>query len=67
MSTKDKTKKNVSEQQIDEIVAAQANDDAAWGKPVRVRRTKPSVRPTGGNRKRNNHGRPRGTAQADFN
>ncbi len=39
---KDKTKKNVSERQIDETVVAQANDDAAWGKPVRVRRSKPA-------------------------
>jgi len=42
MSTKDKTKKKLSEQEIDQIVTAQANDDSAWGKPIRVRRTKPA-------------------------
>lgn len=42
MSTKDKTKKKLSEQEIDQIIAAQANDDSAWEKPVRVRRTKPA-------------------------
>ena len=41
MSTKDKTKK-LSEQEIDQIVVAQANEDSAWEKPVRVRRTKPA-------------------------
>ena len=40
MSTKDKTKKKLSEQEIDQIVTAQANDDSAWEKPIRVRRTK---------------------------
>ena len=42
MSTKTKSKKKLSEQAIDQIVTAQADDDAAWGKPVRVRRTKPA-------------------------
>lgn len=42
MSMKSKTKKNLSEQEIDQIVVAQANDDSAWEKPVRVRRTKPA-------------------------
>jgi len=42
MSTKDKTKKKLSEQEIDQIVTAQANDDSAWEKPIRVRRTKPA-------------------------
>jgi hypothetical protein len=42
MSTKTKSKKKLSEQAIDQIVIAQADDDAAWGKPVRVRRTKPA-------------------------
>ena len=37
--SKDKTKK-LSEPEIDQIVAAQANDDSAWEKPIRVRRTK---------------------------
>ena len=36
-----KTKrKNISEEEIDEIVIAQANDDSAWDKPVRVRKLK---------------------------
>src|SRR5436853_4476892 len=30
----------LAEQDIDQIVVVQAEDDAAWGKPVRVRRTK---------------------------
>ena len=30
----------LTEPEIDQIVVAQAEDDAAWGKPVRVRRTK---------------------------
>ncbi len=42
MSTKTKSKKKLSEQTIDQIVIAQADDDAAWEKPVRVRRTKPA-------------------------
>ena len=41
MSTKDKTNKKLTEQEIDQIVTAQANDDTAWKKPIRVRRTKP--------------------------
>ncbi len=42
MSAKEKSKKKLSEQEIDRIVTAQADDDAAWEKPVRVRRTKPA-------------------------
>jgi hypothetical protein len=42
MSARDKTKKNVSEQEIDQIVIAQANDDSAWEKPVRVHRARPA-------------------------
>ncbi len=42
MSTKDKTKKKLSEREIDRVVTAQANDDSAWEKPVRVRRAKPT-------------------------
>ena len=38
---KDKTKK-LSESEIDQMVTAQADDDAAWEKPIRVRRTKPA-------------------------
>ena len=40
MSTRNSTKKKPSEREIDEIVAAQANDDSAWEKPVCMRRTK---------------------------
>ena len=29
-------------QEIDKIVIAQANNDSAWGKPIRVRRSKPA-------------------------
>ena len=42
MSTKNSAKKKPSEQEIDQIVTAQANDDSAWEKPVDVRRTKPA-------------------------
>lgn len=42
MSTKGKAKKMLSEEDIDECVVAQANDDSAWGKPVRVRKPKAS-------------------------
>lgn len=31
-------KRTLSEAEIDEIVSAQADDDAAWGEPVNVRR-----------------------------
>jgi hypothetical protein len=40
MSTKSRAKKKLSEKDIDLFVVAQANDDAAWGKPVRVQKTK---------------------------
>ncbi len=33
---------NLSEQEVDQIVIAQATDDTAWEKPVRVRRTRPT-------------------------
>jgi len=42
MSTRNKTKKALSEREIDQIVVAQANDDSAWEEPVDVRRTKPA-------------------------
>jgi len=42
MSARDKTKRSLSEQEIDEIVVAQASDDSAWEKPIHVRRTKPA-------------------------
>ncbi|RJP54433.1 MAG: hypothetical protein C4557_03025 [Anaerolineaceae bacterium] len=38
MSKKIKTK--LIEKEIDQIVIAQADDDSAWGKPVRVRKAK---------------------------
>jgi hypothetical protein len=40
MNARDKIKKNLSEQEIDQIVVVQADDDSAWEKPIRVRRTK---------------------------
>lgn len=42
MSTRDKRQDNLSEEGIDEIVVAQADDDSAWEKPIHVRRTKPT-------------------------
>ena len=42
MSTTAKTTRKVSDQEIDRIVAAQTDDDAAWGKPIRVERSKPA-------------------------
>jgi hypothetical protein len=35
----------LSEEAIDKIVVAQAEDDSAWEKPVRVRRAKPASFP----------------------
>ena len=40
MSKKDR---NLSEEEIDQIVIAHAEDDSAWEKPVRVRRSKSSA------------------------
>ncbi|MDO8753554.1 MAG: hypothetical protein Q7J80_06640 [Anaerolineales bacterium] len=37
-----KTKKNLTEKEIDRLVIAQANDESAWDKPVRVRKAKPA-------------------------
>jgi len=42
MSTK-VGKGRLGEAEIDRIVIAQADDDSAWEKPVRVRRTKPTT------------------------
>lgn len=42
MNTRDQRKDNLSEKEIDRIVVAQADDDSAWGKPVRVRKAKPT-------------------------
>jgi hypothetical protein len=43
MSTATKTKRVLTERAIDRLVAAQANDDSAWGRPVRVRRKATSL------------------------
>jgi len=40
MSTRGKTRKNLSEKDIDQMVVAQANDESAWERPIGVRRTK---------------------------
>ena len=39
---KSNANKDLSEQEIDKIVAAQANDNSAWGKPIRIRKTQPA-------------------------
>ena len=39
---KTKNIKKLSEQEIDYLVTAQADNESAWGKPVRVRKTKPA-------------------------
>lgn len=41
MSMRNTIKRNLSEQEIDQIVVAQVDDDSAWEKPIGVRRTKP--------------------------
>ena len=38
----EKSTGELSEQEVDRIVIAQATDDEAWEKPVRVRRAKPT-------------------------
>jgi hypothetical protein len=40
MSTRIKSKKNLSEQEIDRAVVSQADDDSAWEKPVHVSRSR---------------------------
>jgi hypothetical protein len=42
MSPKGKSKGILSEEDIDRIVIAQAEDDSAWEKPVQVRKLKPT-------------------------
>ena len=32
--------RNLSEEEVDRLVTAQAEDDSVWGKPVRVRKSK---------------------------
>jgi hypothetical protein len=44
MSAKSKAKV-LSEEEIDKIVEAQADDDSAWEKPIRVRKAKPASVP----------------------
>ena len=39
-STKKKTRKHLTEKEIDNIVESQVDDDSAWEKPVKVRRAK---------------------------
>jgi hypothetical protein len=40
MKSKNKTKVQPSEKEIDAIVESQADDDSAWGKPIYVQRAK---------------------------
>ena len=40
MNAQDLTRESMSEAEIDRIVIGQADDDAAWEEPVRVRRPK---------------------------
>jgi hypothetical protein len=42
MNMKSRARQNLSEQEIDQIVVTQADDDSAWGKPIRVRKTQPA-------------------------
>ena len=37
-----KNRKKLSEQEIDRLVITQADDNTAWSKPIRVRKTKPA-------------------------
>ena len=34
--------KNISDEEVDEIVIAEANDSSEWEQPVRVKKTKPA-------------------------
>jgi hypothetical protein len=34
-----KRKRELSEEQVDEMVTTQADDDSAWGRPIKVRRS----------------------------
>jgi len=40
MKTNNKMKQHLSQDDIDRIVIAHADDDSAWEKPIRVRRKK---------------------------
>jgi hypothetical protein len=39
-SRKKPAKKQLTEEEIDDIVESQADDDSAWGKPIQVRRAR---------------------------
>jgi hypothetical protein len=39
-STKRRTERRLSEEEIDRIVESQADDDSAWEKPIRVRKSR---------------------------
>ena len=39
-STKKQAKKRLTEQEVDRIVETQADDDSAWGKPIKVSKAK---------------------------
>lgn len=41
-STKKRTKKRLTEKEIDGIVESQADDDSAWEKPIQAGRAKPA-------------------------
>ena len=41
-STKKQARKPLTEKEIDEIVESQADDDAAWEKPIKVHRGNPA-------------------------
>ncbi len=43
MSTRGRIKKKLPEKDIDQLVVSQANDNAAWEKPVRVQKAKPAA------------------------
>lgn len=40
--TKKRTKKQLSDEEIDSFVESQADDNSAWGRPIRVRRSRPT-------------------------
>jgi hypothetical protein len=40
--TRKQTRKQLTEEEIDKIVESQADDDSAWGKPIKVQRATPA-------------------------
>lgn len=42
-STKKQARKQLTEQEIDNIIESQADDDSAWGPPIQVRRASPAA------------------------